>query len=527
MSSISLHSLFDDAARRFPDRIAIEESNGETITYAQLAGLSNRVRDRLRARGIQRGDRVGVWLTKSADAVASFLGIMKAGAAYVPVDPTAPAERNTLIFRDCGVALILTQDRYAAAVREGFEPAGSEPPMILLSGTGAGRPLELCLEHLDGDEEAGAYPSAAVSDDSLAYVLYTSGSTGRPKGVVLSHGNARSFVAWCAATFDPCPSDRFSSHAPFHFDLSILDIYLPLSHGATLVIVDEKLGKEPGALAAWIAEKRLTSWYSAPSILAMMAQFGGLEAHDYGALRTVLFAGEVFPIKHLKALRDLWPGPRFFNLYGPTETNVCTYHEIPARIPSEQVEPMPIGRPCAHCAPLVVDEAGEPVAPGTAGELCIAGPSVLQGYWNLPTQTTAVFLEREGRRWYRTGDLVTELPEGGYRFIGRRDRMIKKRGYRIELGEIEAALYRHPAVKEAAVIAHAREDGLLLHAFLSTHDERVLSMVEMKTFCAARLPLYMVPDRFTSLPSLPQTSTGKVDFQQLQQRLQTPAPEAA
>src|SRR5262249_25456333 len=160
----------------------------------------------------------------------------------------------------------------------------------------------------------------------------------------LSHSNAACFIDWCSDVFQPHEHDRFSSHAPFHFDLSIFDIFVAIKHGATLVIVDEHLGKEPARLGPWIAEKRLSVWYSAPSILTRTAQFGNLDKHDYSSLRTVLFAGEVFPIKHLRALKALWKHPRYFNLYGPTETNVCTWYEVPRQIPDSQTEPVPIGK---------------------------------------------------------------------------------------------------------------------------------------------------------------------------------------
>jgi acyl-CoA synthetase (AMP-forming)/AMP-acid ligase II len=234
----------------------------------------------------------------------------------------------------------------------------------------------------------------------------------------------------------------------------------------------------------------------------------------------VLFAGEVFPVKHLRALKALWPGPRYFNLYGPTETNVCTWYEIPRDIPPDRTDAYPIGRVCAHYRDRVVDPEGRIVPDGSEGELCIAGPGVMQGYWNLPAQNGRVFLDdSNGTRWYRTGDVVQREPDGNYRFLGRRDRMIKKRGYRVELGEIEAALYRHPAVKEAAVVAvvDPSDDGTRVRAFLSTKGGERLSIIALKQFCADQLPLYMVPDTFAFLPALPKTSTDKVDYQRLKE----------
>jgi amino acid adenylation domain-containing protein len=515
MTTRALHQLLDLSASRFPDKAAVEESEGGSIRYRELARLSDRVRDRLRQMGVEPGDRVGICLRKSADAVATLFGIMKAGAAYVPVDPTAPASRNAFIFRNCGVKSLIVEARLADGLRQEFSPVGFTPEAIELDGVGAGVPLTQSLDRLDAVSPVPSTPSAVPDPSHLAYILYTSGSTGRPKGVMLSHGNAACFIDWCTSVFRPNEHDRFSSHAPFHFDLSILDIYVSIKHGATLVIVEEQLGKEPVRLAAWIAEKKLTVWYSAPSILSLMAQFGQLKDYDYSSLRVVLFAGEVFPIKYLKLLKLLWPHPRYFNLYGPTETNVCTFYEVPQVIPDCQTEPVPIGKACAYCEPLVVDEAGTEILPAAEGELCIAGPSVLEGYWDLPENTAKAFLPGRATRWYRTGDIVIELPDGNYKFLGRRDRMIKKRGYRIELGEIEAALYRHPAIKEAAAVALPDDNGVSVKAFTSTHNGAKLSTIELKAFCAENLPLYMVPDLFCCVESLPKTSTDKVDYQKL------------
>ena len=515
MTTTALHQLLDLTSSRFPRKIAVEESEGDAIRYDELTHLSDRVRDRLCWMGVKPGDRVGMCLRKSADGIACIFGILKVGAAYVPVDPTAPASRNALIFQNCGIKVLVVEERLEAGLRERFSEVGFTPGFIVLDGIGAGRRLTQTLDKLQARDPAPPVASVVPNPGELAYVLYTSGSTGQPKGVMLSHGNAGCFVDWCSDVFRPDEHDRFSSHAPFHFDLSILDIYVSLKHGATLVLVEEQLGKEPARLAAWIAEKKITIWYSAPSILSLLAQFGKLDQRDYSSLRFVLFAGEVFPIKYLKLLKSLWKRPRYFNLYGPTETNVCTFYEVPQLIPESQNEPVPIGKPCPYCKPLVANESGREVGAGDEGELCIAGPSVLQGYWNLPENTAKAFLPGRDTRWYRTGDIVVELPDGNYKFLGRRDRMIKKRGYRIELGEIEAALYRHPSIKEAAVLAFPDDDGVPIKAFTSTRDGSRLSMIELKKFCSENLPLYMIPDLFCSLESLPKTSTDKIDYQKL------------
>jgi len=512
----ALHHLLDLSASRFPDNVAIEESETGSIRYAELAHLSDRLRDRLRVMGVRTGDRVGICMRKSADAIASMFGIMKTGAAYVPADSTAPVSRNAYIFDNCAVKVVIVEERLVKALNSEFSQLGFAPQMVVIDGTGAGAPLVKALDELDAVNAVASAPSAAADPSRLAYILYTSGSTGQPKGVMLSHGNASCFIDWCSDVFQPNEHDRFSSHAPFHFDLSILDVYVSLKHGATLVLVEEQLGKEPTRLALWVAEKKITIWYSAPSILGLLAQFGKLEQHDYSALRLVLFAGEVFPIKYLKLLKSLWLRPRYFNLYGPTETNVCTFYEVARLLPESQAEPVPIGKAChPYYEALIVNEAGAEVAKGVEGELCIAGPGVMQGYWNLPENTAKAFLPDRDTRWYRTGDIVVELPDGNYKFVGRWDRMIKKRGYRIELGEIEAALYRHPAIKEAAVVAFPDIDGVAIKAFIGTRDGSKLSIIELKKFCSENLPLYMIPDSFCFLESLPKTSTDKIDYLKL------------
>jgi L-proline---[L-prolyl-carrier protein] ligase len=515
--SVVLHDYLERSAAARSADVALEEADGSKLSYQDLARLSDRLRDRLQAMGVRPGDRVGLWLRKSIDAVAAMLGILKAGAAYVPADPGAPATRNGYIFGNCAVRAAVVEDRFEAALRGELAQAGLAPSMIPLDGAGGGKPLGARLDAMQADSPAPPGRTVRPGPDDLAYILYTSGSTGRPKGVMLSHLNATSFVDWCTEAFSPRSQDRFSAHAPFHFDLSILDIYLSLKHGATLVVIGEDLGKDPVHLARFIAEARISSWYSAPSILSLMARQGKMEGHDYGSLRTVLFAGEVFPIPHLRALKRLWPHPEYYNLYGPTETNVCTYYTLPRAVEDDRTDPYPIGKVCSHLRGLVVDEEGRPAGADDEGELCIAGPGVMRGYWSDPAQTARAFLtDARGDSWYKTGDIVARDGRGDYRYLGRRDRMVKKRGYRVELGEIEACLYRHPEIKEAAVVALSHDElGLLVKAHLSTGGGKRLSVVRLKQFCSERLPVYMIPDAFTFHESLPKTSTGKTDYQSL------------
>lgn len=514
-----LHQPFTRAAREYPDQTAVIEPGQGTITYRELALLSERVRDRLRASGIVPGDRVGIYLRKSIDAVATIYGILKAGAAYVPVDPGAPPARNAYILNNCAVKLAVVERRYAEKLKGELQQLGTFPALFVVDDAGGGLALRSALDSADAKLGAPATADAIAAPEDLAYILYTSGSTGKPKGVMLSHDNATSFVDWCSEVFVPQSRDRFSSHAPFHFDLSILDIHVPLKHGAALVLISEDIGKDPARLAPLIAEQKITCWYSAPSILSLLAQYGNLDRYDYSALRFVLFAGEVFAIKHLRTLTTLLPKPRYFNLYGPTETNVCTYYEVALPIPEERSVPVPIGRVCSHLEGRVLEADGREVRRGEEGELCITGRGVMQGYWSLPDQTLRAFhQDGAGRRWYKTGDIVVEATDGNYIYLGRRDRMVKRRGYRVELGEIEVGLYRHASIKEAAVIAVPDEEaGVRIKAFLSCREVKRPSLIELKRFCAENLPLYMIPDQFVWCEALPKTSTDKVDYQRLKE----------
>lgn len=475
--------------------------NGVEMSHAEIVARSDRVRDCLRQAGVVPGDRVGIRLPKSVDAVAAILGVLKSGAAYVPVDASSPAARGAFILDDCRVKAIITESVIRQSLEDELAKLSAHPYFLDAKD----------LPH------APVTVSTESGLDDIAYILYTSGSTGKPKGVVLTHGNALSFLDWCSATFRPSRDDVFSSHAPFHFDLSILDLFLPAKHGATLVLIGEELGKDPQRLAATIAEERITRWYSTPSILNLLCEYGKLERHDYRALRTVLFAGEVFPVPRFLELQAHWPHPRYFNLYGPTETNVCTWYEVPGDDSWHARDTFPIGRVCPPNAGRVVDELGRDVVLGEIGELVIAGPNVMREYWNRPELTAAAFLAGDdGRRWYRTGDLVTEGSEGEYTFRGRRDRMVKRRGYRVELGEIEAALARHQDIREAAAVAVPDPaSGVRITAFVSCHPGRSTSIIALKTHSSRCLPPYMIPDQFKVVEALPRTSTDKIDLQVL------------
>lgn len=511
MGERRLHDLLRASASRAPDAVAVLDGSSEAIlTYQALDEASDAVSHALTAAGVVPGDRVAIHVPKSLASVTALFGVLKAGAAYVPVDAFAPANRNAGIIRACGArVLIISTAQWETIAAEGLVAAARSDLDTAIGVDGTALQLVVLADN------------EVETDDirpDLAYILFTSGSTGTPKGVVHTHASALAFVDWAQDAFAVSADDRFASHAPFHFDLSIFDLFVSIGCGASLVLIDSALGRNPSKLAATTHQLGITVWYSTPSTLRMLLAWGKLERFDDWRIRVVLYAGEVFSAGQLREIAAHWQGARFANLYGPTETNVCTWFSVPDELDPDRSEPYPIGVCCSDDVAIVVDAEGNMVDRGELGELCIRGGSVMVGYWNRPDLTRAAFLTHsDGQQWYRTGDLVEEDEAGNYIFRGRRDRMVKRFGYRIELGEIENALVAHDSVLEAALVAYPDESqGVKIHAYVTTKPGPRISLVAFKRHCAQHIPRYMIPDRFQVLDAIPKTSTGKVAYRALE-----------
>ena len=525
-----------ESVRRHPTRPAVSWRE-TSLTYAELDELSTRLARTLMACGLERGSRVGLFMPKSARSVVTMLAVLKSGATYVPIDPAAPASRVAYILRDCGVRGLVSTSRHIERLGEVLPGLGFIETVILTdddpADVRAALPKRVVrwadIQRTPLTEKDGNFGGGLETDP--AYLLYTSGSTGNPKGVILSHRNALTFVDWAAEIFSVEAGDRLSGHAPLHFDLSVFDIYAALRAGACVVMVPDEVAPFPLELARWIEAERISVWYSVPSALTRLLLHGQLERFKYDALRTVLYAGEVFPVKYLRQCMSLLGRVEFYNLYGPTETNVCTYFKLPRPLGPE-VTDIPIGRACENTEVWAMDPDGRVVRPGETGELYVRGPSVMPGYWNLPEKAKEVLVSNPlqpafNELVYRTGDLVRLEADGCYRFIGRRDHMIKSRGYRIELGEIERALHDHPGVKEAVVLAVPDDEiGARLLAVVVPHTDGSLDPKELQAFCLVRLPKYMVPEEMEFRQELPRTSTGKADRMALMTTLGTTVEEA-
>ena len=533
--SFLLQHLLRRSAEENPGRIAVR-SQGRQMTYAELDSLTDRVAATLRKVGVERGARVGIYVPKSVASVVSIYSILKSGAVYVPFDPDAPAERLALIARDCGVRVVLSCTSKMDGINEMVAKGAPVERVVLVDcDRDLGVPQDLkspaskaLVTEWDEARSSPVPPSEESSiEKDTAYILYTSGSTGIPKGVMISHRNSLAFVEWAADCVRLVPEDVVACHAPLHFDISTFSIFSTCKVGGTVLMIPERASTFPGELATLIEREGVTVWYSVPSALTLLTLYGGLEKRKLSKLRAIVFAGEVFPVKFLRQLMTVLPDARYLNWYGPTETNVCTSYEV-RHDNVDELTTIPIGKACANTEVFSVSDDGKPVVrSGETGELYVRGPTVMQGYWGDADKTRKLLVPNPinatfGELVYRTGDLVTQNPEGDYVYLGRRDGMIKTRGYRVELGEIEATIYSHPGVKEVVVVPIPDEIvGNTIHAFVSPRADSSITREEVIAHCGARLPRYMIPDTVSFMKSLPKTSSGKMDRVTLSQSLTT------
>jgi amino acid adenylation domain-containing protein len=516
MHPFLLHHLLRLSAERHPQRTAVIEGE-RALTYSELDAMSGRVATALAHLGVRCGDRVGLLCPKMLETVAAIFGILKAGAIYVPLDPHAPPQRNARILAGTDAAVLVASGPLARRLLASPDVRSGVHSVLVVGGTAA---ETLPCRTLEWDAIASLPPAPAVelSDARPAYILHTSGSTGVPKGVVISHLAALTFVHMAGDFFAISAEDRLGAHAPFHFDLSVFDIFVAIRCGAAIVLVPDNLGAFPARLAELIESARITVWNSVASVVALLAERGNLGARDLASLRLVLFSGDVLPLKHLRRARERMPAAVFYNVYGQTEANSSTFYRV-GDVPADDRWRLPIGRPFPNFEVFALGERGERVErPGQVGELYVCGTTLALGYWRDPPRTAASFVESPLHPWparaYRTGDLVTLDANGDLQFLGRRDRQVKSRGHRVQIDEIDVVLNGHPAVREATVVDVPDELlGARLVAFVRRSCD--VSTADLLDHCSRALPAYMIPERIHFLEELPRTVTGKIDREAL------------
>jgi amino acid adenylation domain-containing protein len=473
-----------------PERVAVTDGT-TSLDLADLEGQANQLAAYLREAGAGPECCVALLLERSTQFVVSALAVLKTGAAYLPLDPSTPADRATFILGDSAATLLITQRGLNRNL-----PQGSWR-VIEIDGADAAR--------------IAARPTTRVhvepTPNSLAYVIYTSGSTGRPKGVEITHANLANLIEWHQGAFRVTAADRASQVAGLGFDAAVWEIWPHLTAGASVHIADEMTRRSPQTLRDWLVAERITISF-VPTVLAEQLLHTSWPTGT--ALRTLLTGADTLRRRPIAGLPFA-----FVNNYGPTE---CTVVATSGAVrPETDSDGLPsIGRPILRTTALILDESLRPVRPGEIGELCLAGALVGRGYRNNPELTASRFVTYtppvgQPLRIYRTGDRVRQLAGGDIAFLGRLDEQVKIRGYRIELGEIIACLDRCPGVEACAVVARDGADGPSLIAYVMPAHDAKLTAFGVREFLAARLPDYMLPAQYVQLTTLPLTANGKLD----------------
>jgi amino acid adenylation domain-containing protein len=493
---VCIHQAFETRVRAAPAAAAAEFEEAR-LSYAELNGQANRIARRLRELGVGPEVLVGVCMATGLRRLAALLGIWKAGGGYVPLDPALPAERLSFMIADTGMSVVLTDEASAGAV------PGSVPVLSLDAQWAA---ISAC--------DSADLADTAVAPSNVAYVIYTSGSTGQPKGVVVEHRQAINFLQGMVIAWRIEPASAVLGFAAFTFDVSVMDMFMPLLGGARVILAPPQTLHSPPRLAALIRDRGVTFACLPPAVLNLLA------GEDFPGLATLLSAGEELTSELLAAW--LRPGLEIYNGYGPTEASIgSTFMRLD---PTTQLPP-PIGVPKPNYRAYVLDAHLNPVPVGVTGELHIGGAGVARGYLNRPELTAERFIGDPfvaGGRLYKTGDLVRRRPDGTIAFAGRIDSQVKIRGLRIELGEIEAALLAHPAVAQAVVTVVTDPAGeRQLAAYLRLATPAGLDLADLRRQLGRRLPGYMIPAHLIGLDELPLTTNGKIDKAAL------PAPQAA
>lgn len=504
----SLHGLVESAVARYPEVVAVVDAGG-ALTYADLDMRANRLAHYLRAQGVRPDQVIGVLMERSRDMVVALYGILKAGAAYLPLDPEHPAERIRMILEESAAPLVICQEALSAPLPQGMPSLAIERAEMLLR---------------DFPTEA---PETLTRPEHLAYVIYTSGSTGRPKGVMNEHRGICNRLLWMQEAIPLGPDDRVLQKTPYTFDVSVWEFFLPLMVGARLVMAAPGGHRDNDYLIRTVQEQRISYLHFVPSMLHLFLAHPNAER--CGGLRCVIASGEALPRNLHDRFFEILPHAKLYNLYGPTEAAVdVTFWTCD---PNALGDTVPIGRPVANTQIYLLDEQMQPVPVGVPGELYIGGIQVARGYLNRPDLTAERFISDPfaadpQARLYKTGDLARYREDGVIEYIGRNDFQVKVRGLRIELGEIEAALERHVDVERCVVIVREdRANDQRLVAYFSLKDGKVLTNTELRRFLRDQLPDYMVPQVFVEMRTMPLTSSGKINRKALPEPSRSPSHE--
>ncbi|WP_334075538.1 MULTISPECIES: amino acid adenylation domain-containing protein [Paenibacillus] len=507
---VSIPGMLRSTVRLHGDRVALS-SGDRRLTYRELDCVSNRLARMLLQRGLQKGQFVAIFMERSLDAVIAMLAVLKAGGAYIPLDPEHPEDRNAYIIADTRTGIVLTKEGYASQLETLLTAADREVSTLYLD------------RQLDEDD-AELDPAYLTSGDDVAYIIYTSGTTGRPKGVLIPHAGILNLAMATVEQLGLREEDVILQYSTFSFDASVYDIYSAICCGARLHLLSNEQRYSVEAFTAAIEEMSATRIGILPTVFfnQLSAYLSAEEALKYGRIRSFVIGGEALPGESVRSLQRKLPHlPVIVNAYGPTEVTVATTtHLMDSPVP-EHLNTISIGKPLANYEVLIVNELLQPCPVNVAGELLIHSVGLAKGYLNQPEKTGEAFISDpvnpgSDKRYYRSGDLVRLQQDGGIEYVGRKDLQVKIRGYRIEIGEIEENLIKHEALKDAAVIVKEDEAGEKeLVAFYTSKNEMPVEKAELVAFMKSKVPAYMVPSHFIWLEAMPVSPTGKIDRRKL------------
>ncbi|MDZ7342104.1 MAG: non-ribosomal peptide synthase/polyketide synthase, partial [candidate division KSB1 bacterium] len=505
-----VHRLFESQVNQTPHAPAVV-FGVEQLTYLELNQAANQLARHLRKLGVDRETLVGIYMERSLEVMVGMLGVLKAGAAYVPIDPSYPQERIAYMLEDAKVMVVLTQERLL-----GNLPARlTGYPEKTVNAGPAPQLVTICLDCDWGSiaNENDENLDVELTGENLAYVIYTSGSTGKPKGTMISHRSLMNYLFWCLKTYPLKEGRGALVHSSLAFDATITGLYAPLLVGHAVYLTPET--KDIEIVARTLQEYRNFSLVKiTPAHLKLLGQQVFPE-NAADLVKAFIIGGENLTTEHIAFWLKYAPATKLINEYGPTETVVgCMNYDTPHDF--QKVGSVPIGSPIGNMQIYLLDQHLEPVPIGVAGEMFIGGVGVARGYLNRPELTAEKFIpdpfgQEPGARLYRTGDLARYLSDGNIEFLGRIDNQVKIRGFRIELGEIEAVLGQHPAIKENVVIDWQMENDVRLVAYIVPVGETMPSLEELRDFLKEKLPEYMIPAAFIQLDEIPLTANAKVD----------------
>jgi amino acid adenylation domain-containing protein len=505
----NLHDKFEQWVTRRPQAVAVSHGKRH-ICYGELGERATALARRLLDAGLQPGELVAITLDRSIEVIVAILAVLKAGGAYLPIDPAVPEERQRFIRSDAAARFTLTVSKYAALL------SGYDGRVFFLD--------QADQDQADNGASGANAPLPAVAGTDLAYVIYTSGSTGKPKGVMVEHRHVARLFTSAEQHFSFSSQDVWTLFHSYAFDFSVWEIWGALLYGARLVIVPYEVARAPSEFARLLIDEQVTVLNQTPTAFSNLTP-ELLACDSRGSLRYVIFGGEALETRRLRRWFDRFgdQSPALVNMYGITETTVhVTYKLVSAQDAIDGAND--IGTPLADLTLHVLDEHREPVPPGVTGELYVGGAGVTRGYLNRPELTAERFIAHPslpGEVMYRTGDLARRLDNGALAYVGRNDGQVKLRGFRIELGEIERQLVAHPAVHDAIVAVKGEGDERHLAAYVvpaNTGSEDWNG--SLHRHLAASLPSYMIPSHLVALDALPATSNGKID----RSALPAPAP---